>query len=476
MEPFRGDSELSPRATRLLILALLVFKLAIMAWNSAVFDGITYDQAGLHVPRARAGGLTLKGRAYNPPIYYLPALPVAAVQDAQAENDPAAESKKAKKVRRKARDKTLLTTLRWTNVLHVGLFYWCWLFWILPRLLPPRQATVASLLLLALPGYQKLGAMVHPDNALTSATAACIALWLWLRAQRGVAEEGKLLRGVVILAGLAGLAGLTRPFGVLTMAAFWVAAGVLLYELGLRGQRLWTRVALVTALALGLGTAWYSYQWATQGELEEVYSKKYITPYVEHRDGFDRVGYFTSFHVVDLLRRPNRTLVDLDEDAPDEYQNRYGNSFFTLAYSEIWGDHWLYFSGKWKKEMKAWPKRILFALALPTLPWIGLRFFRGLWLIVGFVRRRTKEAWPWLFLAGLFTLGVALFLYWQLTGGLTPGKNSGVKFIYNAYIFPIPIAIAMLGNMKVAEYRVGIVYALVLYAFALPIAMFWPTW
>lgn len=458
------------RRLRAILLVLFALELGITAWNCAVFDGITYDQAGLHVPRARSGGLSTAGRAYNPPLYYLPALPLAAAQ-----GDLDEDGERPTRAERKRRDARLLAALRWTNLVHTAVFFGAWLFWIVPRTVrDPWTGFAVSVLLLALPGYQKLAAMVHPDNALTSLTAVCLATWLWLRERRRAAAPGAVLRGALALAALAGLTGLTRPFGGIATVVFASAAVSLLWEAGLRGARLLRRAAAVLAVAAGLGGAWYGVQWAARGELAPVYSQTYIEPFLEHRDDFDRLGYFTSFHLPELLARPNRTMAELEDPSVDEWHNRHGNSFWTLAYSETWGDHWLYFSGRWQEETKAWPKRILFALALPLVPWVGWRFARGVSRLVARARARDPDALAVAVPLALWVAAIGAFLAWQLTGGLTPGKNSAVKFIYNAWVFPIPLLVAFASPAGPRERWVLITQVLILWLAAVPVSVFWP--
>ena len=55
------------------------------------------------------------------------------------------------------------------------------------------------------------------------------------------------------------------------------------------------------------------------------------------------VAYFTTFHVDELLQSPNRKMAGGTTKIFDN--NPHANSFFTLFYSEVWADHWLYFSG-----------------------------------------------------------------------------------------------------------------------------------
>src|SRR5690606_3805765 len=159
----------------------------------------------------------------------------------------------------------------------------------------------------------------------------------------------------------------------------------------------------------------------------KVYKDSYLEPYLPHRPGFDRVDYFLSFYAIDLLRIPNRTVRELDV-VNDEFHNQYGNSFWTLLYSETWGDHWLYFSGRYQVENKTGPKRVLLGAALATIPLMLLGFGRGVATSLQRIRRWRRESDPdkALFMVGLLACGIVLYLTWHLTDGLTPGKNSSV--------------------------------------------------
>jgi hypothetical protein len=453
------------------IAALLVVKLIVTTWNCAVFDGITYDQRGLHVPRVRSAGLATEGRSYNPPLYYMAAAPtlgVYAIQDAAK-----GRTEVPKEVKRR-RDYELLATLRWSNLGYLAAFYLAWIGCIFPRLIGDRRRTlIATLVLLAMPGYQKLATMAHPDNAFSALTAIGIATWLVLRDD--VRPPG---RRVYVLAVVAGLIALTRPFGVLPCAALLVACLLLSgTELGYKTLAFGRRAIACIAVTAALAGAWPAYQITQQGRLSDVYLDSYLEPYLPHRPGFDRVNYFLSFYPGDLLVIPNRNVRDLDV-VNDEFHNKYGNSFWTLLYAETWSDHWLYFSGRYQVENKIWPKRVMLFAALGTIPLLLLGFARGVRLSMQRIRRwRSEPEWDKaLFMLGLLALGVAMYLMWHLTDGLTPGKNSSVKFIYNAYLYPVGLAIAFLGPLRRFEDKLWPGYAILLFVVSLPSVFFVPRW
>ncbi|MEO1337692.1 MAG: hypothetical protein AAFV29_18760, partial [Myxococcota bacterium] len=173
------------------------------------------------------------------------------------------------------------------------------------------------------------------------------------------------------------------------------------------------------------------------------------------------------FYFKDLVKTPHRT----DKPRIPDIRGVH-NSFFTLMYSEVWGDHWLYYSGR-KGTKKQWPKRILFVAALPLIPFLLWGWART----IGVLSRRKRAfrtSWPVTMLALYALMGFALYVAWQTQGGLTPGKNSGVKFIYNAYAFPLGLAFAFVRPLSARRFDAWVAYGLLLNLLALPIAIYWP--
>jgi hypothetical protein len=209
----------------------------------------------------------------------------------------------------------------------------------------------------------------------------------------------------------------------------------------------------------------------------------------KRRVGFNYVEYFTSFHLKELLQTPNRRMAG---GSTNIYANiPHANSFFTLLYSEVWADHWLYFSGRMARETKLWPKRTLLAFALPTVP-IFLMLSAG--FIADLVRRAQRilastrdQKWKErlalllekfeldLVPLGLVGLGALLYLYWQTGPALLPGKNSTVKFIYVASLVAPTIALLFRRRLKPLTFNLLSGYLLILFVVAVPVAIFWPS-
>jgi hypothetical protein len=189
---------MNERNARVVVTAALILKLALVVWNAAVYNNITYDYHA-HKARVATAGLRVGAMEYNPPLYYLPCLPfVEDVSKAQIKEGFTRDD--------------LIHLLRFTNIAYLFLFYLCWIYFIIPKLVPNwRAATVASLVLLSFPGFQKLGVMTHPDNLVVGLSALGLATWLWFR-KRAPRAGWKDWAGVAGFGLLVGLLGMTRPF------------------------------------------------------------------------------------------------------------------------------------------------------------------------------------------------------------------------------------------------------------------------
>lgn len=440
--------------------------------------------------------------AYNPPLYYLPALLIKRPPEVPlverssrsvGEDDEAVASREAAKSpmgpKERSHKAKQLRLLRAINILYDSVFYVGWVCFAFPRLLPGfRSWFLASLLLLTLPGMQKLGVMVHPDNAFASLVTVAVCCWLWVR-DRYRASELRFVH-LLGLAVAAGCVGLTRPFSVVPVVV--LAATLLLYVIRLEGRRwlrLIPRAVLLLSIVGVLGGGWYVYRWQYSGHVTDAYRDRYMETFAKRKPGFDYVEYFSTFHIGELLRTPNRRMAGGTTSA---YSNSpHANSFFTLLYSEIWADHWLYFSGKQAREGKLWPKRTLLGLALATpaaVLLLAVGFGRELF---GRIRRAVAQLSGTsalarvhsllsqveldLVLLGIAGLGGLLYLYWQTGPALLPGKNSTVKFIYIASLTGPTLAVLFRQRLKALTFNLLSCYFLMLFVAALPIAMFWPS-
>lgn len=507
---------ITPRSGGLLVTVLLVIKLVLLIWNAAVFDGTSYD-AVQHEDRALFGGLRPGKLAADAPLYYLPAsllprpddVPMlerspdtlresqAAVAGAARPDRPKRASKSEKLFR-----SDLLSVLRYTNVFWLGLFYLAWILYAFPRLLLGFEGRfLASLLLLAIPGYQKLGVMSHPDNMFAATASVAVCCWLflrerWQKSQRSAAPSadaaprtppGFGLGHLIVFALAIGLTALTRPFAIVPVAVLSVVAAVYLVRLvGLRWERLLPRVLLIGAIIGVMSASWPLYRWQHAGE-RNAFATNSATEVESQRASFDFVEYFTTFKLGELLDDPSGK--GRDGDGNGYFETQLAGSFFTLLYSEVWGDQWLYFSGS-RRDSKIWPKRLILATAV-AVPLIActlgglfwwdlfrrarnqLREVSGGRVVARFFQLSAKLEQDLVLLA-LAVLGAALFVYWQAGPALLPGENSTVKFIHFAALLPPALALVFSPKLKPLAFNLLAGYFLVLYICALPLAMYWP--
>jgi hypothetical protein len=485
---------ITPRSGRFLIGIFLCMKLALLVWNAAVFDGNTYD-GGHHSDRALFGGLRTGKLAYDPPPYYLPALLLKRPAEMprlerHADKNDDAERPRLKRASRSEkifRD-DLLTLLRYSNVFWLALFYAGWIYYAFPRLLdgfPPWF--LASLLLLAMPGYQKLGAMSHPDNMFAGCAALGICGWLFLRERwRGPGYGTKHLLGFALVIGLLGL---TRPFAVVPVAVLSVVAAVYVVRLtGLRWKQLLPKLALVIAIIGIMSSSWYIYRWKQSGAVTDAYRTGYIAQFEARRASFSFEKYYTSFKLADLVDDPSRKTDDGGDSAYPA--TPLADSFLSLLHSEIWGDQWQAFSGPGAKDYKVWPKRLSLTCALlvpPIIAWLAGTFLLDLLRRARAQLATTKDrrlilrvlelaaAFEMqLVLLAITTLGAALFVYWQAGPALLPGNNSTVKFIYVATLFPPALALLFSRPLAPISFNLLAGYFWLLFIAAFPFAMYWP--
>lgn len=442
------------------VAALFALKIGVLVWNTTVFTGRGYD-AEHHVWRV---GVRFEASdwAYNPPLYYVPAF------DTVERGHPTMQAMKRAVSGREQR--VVIRRMQQVNVLWVALTLGLWLFVAVPRLFEdPGRRLLASGAILVLPGWHKLALTPNPDNLHAALAAGCVAAWIWgwrrkserLHSGQPDTDWAELL----LLAALTALVGWTRPFAASTVAVFGLAA---LHHAargrGVRNAAFAGRAAAVSTI-VALAAGWYVYRYAETGRLGGAYnaSAKQIEA---QRADFDYGHYFASFYFRDLLAQPNRRVAEPARD-----------SLPTLAYSAVWGDHWLHFFGgtrgrHQRVDQKAWMKRLVFAAALPFSLLLLFRFLLGAVQAArdGWAARRLE---PPVVLLAFVVLSAAVFLAWQTTSGLTPGKNSGVKFTYNAHWVAAAIVLAAVPRVGPRALAAWAVYLLVLFGITLPLVVVW---
>lgn len=497
---------ISDRSGRFIVALLLCIKLVLLVWNAKVYDGVTY-QPEHHADRALFGGLKAGKLAYDPPLYYLPARLVSRPADVPLierssveamERNADTKLKRASKLERAFRDE-LLGVLRYTNVLWIGFFYVAWIGYAFPRLLRGRGTWfLASIVLLAIPGYQKLAAMSHPDNLFAAASALAVCVWLWLRerfehAQSNAVPATELgrrsWRYLLSFALAIAVVGLTRPLAVsfvlvLTVLALVYAAR---FSAGRRSSLL-TRAVLVLSIVGVLSASWYVVRWRQTGAVLASVRDEVTEQHRPLRAGFPYLRYFRSFYIAELWEAPNDTFGATPEGGDPRLA--HANSFPTLLHSEVWGDHWGNFSGAKQKDIKTWPKRISVAAAALT-PLITLLLLAAwLWNFGARVRQQWRAEQTArvlarlqklgstfeteLALSAICLIGTTLYLCWQTGPALSPGDNSSVKFIYLAAFVPAAIALPLSRPLERWPSVLLVAYFLVLFCTAFPVAMYWP--
>jgi len=465
---------ISDRLARRVVLLLLIVKVIITAFDlTQQGAGGTYDYRH-HAWRARSAGLEMGKMAYNPPLYYLPTLPYVQVskyyEHGKAIIDPDINPGDASD-----HGIALLERVRAFNVLYLLVFYVSWIYFLFPRLFESRRAWfLASLLMLSLPGYQKAAVMAHPDNLLMALSATGTAAWVFVwQTQRTRFRHG------LGLAFSVGLVGLTRPFAIvpvffLSLANGWMQVKDAVFDasraarpLYLRSVNAALRVAAIAAVTASLAGSWWVFRYVETGEILDAYAEPYIEHFEPFRKNFDYRHYYTSFYFPKLIEKPNREMSGSNEPS----DNIYGNTFPTIVYSEIWGDHWLYFSQDASQtDQKAWEKRVVFVLALPLSIAVIVLLFAGIGRAA--VRAvRTRDLSPHVVLPAIACVGWALFVYWQGHSGLLPGKNSTIKFLYFAYVTPYAIFTAFDFRPRERLFHWMVAGTLIVFAATLPIAL-----
>jgi len=174
----------------------------------------------------------------------------------------------------------------------------------------------------------------------------------------------------------------------------------------------------------------------------------------------DRVALFSNMEFLALWETPNRRA---------SFANG-NNSVFPRLYGDMWGDHWLYFSGDKLVETKTTFKRIAFIIGIPfTLLLIGSIFF-GSWTFIISAARRQIPSIPEL---GAVLSG-AVFLFLMLAIYIHPesGKNGMVKF---TYIMPTVLFAGFAMQEIIRRFVHKKIYALyfcLLFATCLPLYVF----
>jgi hypothetical protein len=244
---------------------------------------------------------------------------------------------------------------------------------------------------------------------------------------------------------------------------------------------------LVTLVGM-MSTSWYVVRWHRTGAVLASVPADVSASYEPLRRGFPYAHYFLSFYPAELLQNPN---LHFGEVAPEtDTRSGHADSFLTLLHSEVWGDHWLSFSGPKQKDTKVWAKRVSLGTALLTpfiallllAAWLGSFVERGtkIWRAEGStpamerLRRLAATLESELVLGAISLLGAALFVWWQTGPALLPGDHSSLKLAHVGAFFPPAIALLLSRPLEKRPALLLTGYALVLFVAAFPVAMYYP--
>lgn len=467
----RSEGISSPKTARLIVAGFLILKALIVVYNISQFSTRHQYDAWHHSWRARSAGLEVSRMAYNSPLYYLPGLLWVDASDYFEDGQPSRPPRGTP-----TRDHETLDKIQWFNVVYVMGALLIWIYGILPLVLTEhRNWFLSSMALIAMPGFPKIAVMAHPDVLLLFLAALTFFLtFRWLQRQPSFARN-------LVLAMLAGLMGACRPFAVVPMLLCWfLNIGMMVRDtradIATQGSPrtkvaiLGIKVATVTLIVASLSSAWWVYRYQHTGAVMDAYNHSYVDQFQPLKDDFDYRHYYTSFYLGKLLKVPNRSDVSRKPNT-----NPKGNSFWTQLYSDFWGDHLLFFSGtKHGREGKLWTKRVLLVLALPLsiLLWLGV--LSGTWRAVVDSVRRKILLHPVLFMAAAFWGGFLIFVAWQGTAGLLPGKNSSIKFLYINWAVPFGVGTAAAQPIGTRLFWVLVVLEFLVAFAAIPMSLHWP--
>lgn len=152
----------------------------------------------------------------------------------------------------------------------------------------------------------------------------------------------------------------------------------------------------------------------------------YVVKYMEKQKELNRFTMFSNMEFGKLFHTPNRNAQFSDMN----------NSIFPRLYGDMWGDHWLYFSGNdIKQDNKVFFKRIAFiAGSFFTMLWFCASILGAFQCIICLAKRNIPTFFDITaalsFVTLVFLVFTAVFIYSE------PGKNSIIKF---SYIMPMAL-------------------------------------
>ena len=309
--------------------------------------------------------------------------------------------------------------------------------------------------LLTIPNIYLSQVMARADLLLLLFLTTLVYVWFKFDFSRTMPQSKmKILIWAVCLIGMAN----SRNFAIFAFIIFFVWGATILIKSNLR--KLFV-VLLLIFIILGSGY-FYAERFIETGRiLDQALEMPYFQKYENLQKNFDRRKLFFNVQFNKLFETPNR-FASFEEN----------NSFAPRFYGDMWGDHWLYFSGLPLKDNKVVFKRIILIAAIPfTLLYLFSPILYLFKSIKAFIKDRKftlDNLAPTLFCTSLLLL--TLFIYRQPE----VGKNSTIKFTYLIAFFWLPIfsmAKFLSNNPKIR--KLFIYYNYVLYIISIPLYIYW---
>lgn len=329
------------------------------------------------------------------------------------------------------------------------------------RLTPAAQG-VLGLGIAVIPNVYLAQVMVRADHLAFLALYGLLLLWYCRDLGEGfwTARRRDILAWSALVVALANTRHIVAP----AVALFLLMAGLrYLKEFGGLSRRRRILAPTLLAVVVAASSHYYGVNYLRTGHL---ISQPIITPYYQKHaqaaKDFDRVSMFTNMDFGALLEEPNREAPFKPYDA-----------FWPRLYGDMWGDHWLFFSGANRTENRPLVKKAVFVAAAPfTLAYLLLPLAYG----VAAGRRLLSGRMPDLFQSsGLMFAGGLLALVTFVWSEPEPGKNSTVKFIYIYPYVLLPILCIVDTVRRHAGWaRVVLAYLALLVAAASPLYFYVP--
>lgn len=378
------------------------------------------------------------------------------------------------------------------HIAFIVLIAWLFAASLLPRMNAGSGAATRWFLAAALlmPNLYLSQVMVRSDHFLFLFVNLLFYLWFRFDFPARLAESRwRLAVWALLLVAMAN----SRNF---CMAAYLVFLAWGLWALLLHARRagaIWrVSVAALLLAVAAASSAHYAARYLRTGLLfEQTQDSPRFLAFKMKEVGFDRRLMFLNFEFDEIWREPSRharfhattawpaRLLHIPPRDPALEDDL--NSFLPRLYSDMWGDHWLYFSGRRIQRLDpqaVWShkyplKRIVVIAAAPfTLLYFLVPVGLAVAGALGLLRRRAPT--PGQTASAIFCMSFVLLALW-IAGQPEPGANVSVKFCYLfAYAWLPLVALAEFLAARPRLARAVRAYTWALLALCLPLAVFVP--